>query len=43
MMDDSPADDNDRLADYADANNPDEDWEPVRRPPSGPWFPEVPE
>lgn len=41
MMDTSPADDNDRPFDYADANNPDEEWEPpVRRWPSfEPWFP----
>jgi hypothetical protein len=40
MFDDSPADDNDRLYDYADANDPDEEWEPVSLPSSGPWFEE---
>lgn len=37
MMDTSPADDNGRPFDYADANNPDGEWWPVRRP-SEPWF-----
>lgn len=40
MFDYSPAGDNDRLFDYSDANQPedDEDWEPVRQPVAGPWF-----
>jgi hypothetical protein len=38
MMDTSPADDNGRPYDYADANNPDEEWTPVRRPASPSWF-----
>jgi len=32
MFDYSPADDNGRLYDYADANDPDEEWEPVEIP-----------
>lgn len=46
MFDDSPADDNDRPYDYADANDPDEDGEPIGytptdvhgRPVGKPWF-----
>jgi hypothetical protein len=39
VFDDSPADDNDRPFDYADANDPDEEWEPVRVPVQ-PWWTE---